>query len=147
MTLDLEKINRVLGFDFGLKRIGVAVGQKLTRTASPVGIVLAQQGEPNWKEVKKIIAEWRPDALLVGLPLNMDDTLSPMAERAQQFAKALEEHCQLPVICVDERLSTFEAKSEFMRIHGLEGIRRGQRVDPFAAVILVESWLNTSISL
>lgn len=145
LTFELENVRRVLGFDFGLRRIGVAVGQRLTRTASPAGIVLAVDGEPNWKDVKKVIADWRPDLLLVGLPLNMDDSMSLIAVRSQNFAKQLEELCQLPVVCVDERLSTFEAKSEFMRVRGLEGIRRGQRVDAFAAVILVEAWLNEPV--
>jgi len=134
--------NAILGFDFGLKRIGVAVGQRFTRTASPVTTLAAHEGVPNWSQVSKVIQAWKPDALIVGIPLNMDDTISAMAERAEAFAKELEVRFQLPVFRIDERLSTFAAKNEFVMIRG-KALKRGQKVDSYAAALLIESWFNT----
>src|SRR5437868_4556129 len=87
----------VLGFDFGTKRIGVAVGQSLTRTARPLAMLKAKEGSPDWNEVARVIAEWKPDALVVGFPLNMDGTEQPLTHRARHFAEQLELHFQLPV--------------------------------------------------
>ena len=139
--LDNKSVQCILGFDFGLKRIGIAVGQKFTKTASPLSTLNANNGVPNWSEIQKMIVAWKPDALLVGLPLNMDDSISDMAKRAEAFACLLEEKFALMVVRMDERLSTREAKHEFMRIRG-KAIKRGQRVDAYAAVLLIESWFN-----
>jgi putative Holliday junction resolvase len=138
----MDNITKILGFDFGLRRIGVAVGQRFTGTASPVTTLLANDGEPNWQEVSNLITTWQPQALLVGMPLNMDGSISVMATRAEDFAKKLETRFNLTVFRIDERLSTFEAKSEFMRVRGQTGMKKGQKVDAFAAVILVEAWLG-----
>jgi putative holliday junction resolvase len=137
-------ISTILGFDFGLRRIGVAIGQKFTGTASPVTTLLANDGIPDWSEIKKLINTWRPQALLVGIPLNMDDSISEMAKRAEAFAKSLEERFDFPVLRIDERLSTFEAKNEFMRVRGQTGMKKGQKVDAFAAVLLIENWLQNA---
>lgn len=142
--MSVNDIKKILGFDFGLRRIGVAVGQRFTKTASPVTTLLAQDGEPNWQELVKLVHAWQPQALLVGIPLNMDGSISEMAKRAENFAQSLEAHFQLPVIRVDERLSTFEAKNEFMRIKGQSGMKKGQKVDAYAAVLLIEEWLQAS---
>ncbi len=100
----------VLAFDFGLRAIGVAAGQTITRTASPVTTLPAKDGVPDWQAVAMLIREWHPVRLLVGLPLNMDGTPSEMGERAEQFAERLHTRTALEVILVDERLSSFEAK-------------------------------------
>jgi putative Holliday junction resolvase len=100
----------VLAFDFGLRNIGVATGQAVTHTASELGIVRARDGVPNWDTLDALVREWRPDVLLVGLPLNMDDTLGDMAERAKRFATRLEARYHLDVELVDERLTSFEAR-------------------------------------
>ncbi len=122
----------VLAFDYGLKHIGVAAGQTVTRTASPLDTISATNGRPDWKSVDKLVSEWRPRRLLVGLPLNMDDTESEMSARARQFANRLAERSGIEVTLVDERLTTFEAASTVDRrdSHGL------------AAVLIAESWLN-----
>jgi putative Holliday junction resolvase len=138
-----SNIAKILGFDFGLRRIGVAVGQKFTGTASPVTTLLAQEGVPIWSEVAALINTWRPDVLLVGIPFNMDDSISPMAKRAEIFAQELEQRFQLSVLRVDERLSTFAAKNEFMHIRGQTSMKRGQKVDAFAAALLIETWLSS----
>lgn len=140
--MNASEISKILGFDFGLRRIGVAVGQRFTGTASPVTTLLAEDGEPHWQEVTEIIKNWQPQALLVGIPLNMDDSISEMAKRAEAFAKDLEVRFHLPVIRMDERLSTFEAKNEFMRIRGQTGMKKGQKVDAYAAVLLIEGWFE-----
>ena len=129
----------VLGFDFGLSRIGVAVGQTITRTASPAGILSAKQGEPDWDEVAKTVWRWKPQLLLVGLPLNTDDTDSDISRQAKQFAKTMEQY-NLPVQLVDERYSTREAHWKLEEIHGdRQGYRR---VDDIAACLIVETWLK-----
>ena len=107
-----ETTERVLAFDFGLRHIGVASGQSITATASPVTTLSAQDGAPTWAQVKALVREWRPTRLLVGLPLNMDDTESDMSERARHFAAQLETMFALPVSLVDERLSTREAATQ-----------------------------------
>ena len=77
----------ILGFDFGLKRIGVAVGQTVTQSARPLTILNAKQGVPDWLEIKKLILEWGVNALIVGLPLNMDGTEQPITARAREFGQ------------------------------------------------------------
>ena len=100
----------VLAFDFGLRNIGVATGQAVTHTASELGTVRARDGVPDWHAMDALVREWQPDVLVVGLPLNMDDSLSDMAARAKRFATKLETRYRLHVELVDERLTSFEAR-------------------------------------
>jgi putative Holliday junction resolvase len=100
----------VLAFDFGLRNIGVATGQAITRTASEIATVRARDGVPDWNTVDALVRQWEPDALLVGLPLNMDDTESEMSTRAKSFARKLRSRYRLTVELVDERLTSFEAR-------------------------------------
>lgn len=100
----------VLAFDFGLRNIGVATGQAITRTASEIATVRARDGVPDWNTVDALVRQWQPDALLVGLPLNMDDTESEMSTRAKSFARKLRSRYRLTVELVDERLTSFEAR-------------------------------------
>ncbi len=103
-------VKTVLAFDFGLRNIGVATGQVITRTANEVTTLRARDGVPNWSVIDTIVREWQPDVLLVGLPLNMDDSESPMAVRAKRFAEKLRRRLRIDVELVDERLTSFEAK-------------------------------------
>lgn len=121
----------VLAFDFGLRHIGVAVGQQITATASPLTTLRARDGQPEWPALKQLIAEWAPRRLLVGLPLNMDDTDSPMAERARAFAEALARRTGVPVSLVDERLTSRAAREQG------EGAAHER-----AAVLIAETWLH-----
>jgi putative Holliday junction resolvase len=100
----------VLAFDFGLRNIGVATGQAITHTASEIATVRARDGVPDWNTVDALVRQWQPDALLVGLPLNMDDTESEMSTRAKAFARKLRSRYRLAVELVDERLTSFEAR-------------------------------------
>ena len=131
----------LLGFDYGMKQIGVAVGQAITGQARELCILKAQNGAPDWSQVEKLIREWQPDAIVVGLPLNMDGTPSEMSARAEKFARRLNGRFNLPVHTHDERLTTFEAKGQRLS----EGQRDGYRqrpVDAIAAALLLEGWLQ-----
>ena len=121
----------VLGFDFGTSKIGVAVGQRLTSTASPIGKVRASQGKPNWAAMDRIILEWQPYLLVVGLPLNMDDSKGDMAEAAERFARRMQGRYKIPFEMFDERLSTFEAMQQ-----------QYDDIDAAAACLILESWLS-----
>ena len=100
----------VMGFDFGQTKIGIAVGQRVTATANALAIIKARDGKPDWNALDPIIREWQPGQLVVGLPLNMDDTMSDMGEAASKFGRRLHGRYNIPVDMVDERLSTFEAR-------------------------------------
>lgn len=133
-----------LGFDFGLKRMGVAVGQKLTATAQPLETLSVKEGQPDWAKIKKMVATWRPQACIVGLPLRLDDKDQPITIAARRFAKKLEVVCALPVFYVDERLTTVEARALLFDQGGYRKIKKSQ-VDSFAASIILEQWLKCPI--
>ena len=120
--------SHVLAFDFGLKHIGVAVGQTVTRTASGLTTLTASAGRPQWNELLALLNEWQPSAVLVGLPLNMDGTESDMSGRAREFAAALEARYQSPVHMVDERLTSRASK-------------HATNPHEMAAVLIAETWL------
>jgi putative Holliday junction resolvase len=131
----------VLGFDFGLKNIGVAVGQELTATASPLSVIKANDGKPNWDDIEKLITQWQPQVLVVGLPLNMDGTEQEMTFRAKKFGNRLHGRFGLPVEWEDERLSTYEAL-DHLGIHDkMQSKQRGD-VDRVSAKLILQSWLN-----
>ncbi|HET7369789.1 MAG TPA: Holliday junction resolvase RuvX [Gammaproteobacteria bacterium] len=132
-----------LAFDFGLRRIGVAVGQTLTQTAGGLGIVAAHDGEPDWKAVERLADEWHPQALVVGIPYNADGSEQPITERAREFAQTLGERLGLPVHLVDERLSSHAAEAELKteRQAGRRRLRKGD-IDSRAARLILESWLR-----
>ncbi|MFC3608308.1 Holliday junction resolvase RuvX [Stutzerimonas tarimensis] len=136
----MSKPRLLLGFDYGTRQIGVAVGQAVTGQARELCTLRAQNGVPDWSRLEGLLREWQPDALVVGLPLNMDGTASEMSERAQKFARRLAGRFNLPVHTQDERLTTYEAKGERMR-QGQHGGYRERPVDALAAALLLESWL------
>jgi putative Holliday junction resolvase len=132
-----------LAFDFGTQRIGVAVGQSITRTASPLIALKANDGIPNWDHIAALITEWQPQQLIIGLPLNMDGSESEMSARAKKFANRLHGRFGLPAQLWDERLSSFEARGE-MRARGAKNIKennyRDGKVDSLSACLILESW-------
>lgn len=132
----MERHQRVIAFDFGLRHIGVASGQTITGSASPLDELRANRGEPDWNAVKRLVREWRPDVLLVGLPLNMDDTDNHITVRARAFASALHRQTNVPVLLVDERLSTRAANDTL-----LAG-REHKHHHGMAACVIAETWLN-----
>ncbi|MFE8070184.1 Holliday junction resolvase RuvX [Marinobacteraceae bacterium S3BR75-40.1] len=128
-----------MAFDFGVRWIGVAAGQTLTGTGSPVARLNARDGIPDWEEIGGLLKEWRPSRLVVGLPLNMDGSESDMATRARKFAKRLHGRYHLPVDLVDERLTSHEAKQQ-ARDAGHGGDFGTAGIDDRAAVLILESW-------
>lgn len=130
-----------LGFDFGFKRIGVAVGQHLTGSASPLPTLSAKQGVPDWNALSMLIQEWRPCALIVGLPKTIDDKKLYTTRASQQFANQLKVRYALPVHLVDERLSTVEARAHVFEQGGYRKIKQVQ-LDSIAACIILEQWLQ-----
>lgn len=130
-----------LGFDFGTKYIGVAVGQTLTKTAKPLTSIYNIEGTPDWKNIKKIIAEWQPHVLIVGVPVNMDGTPQPITFLAQQFCIQLGKQTQLPVFEIDERLTTVEARSQIFSHKGSKGLTKAA-IDSYSAKLILEDWLS-----
>jgi putative Holliday junction resolvase len=130
-----------LGFDFGYKRIGVAVGQRLTCSASPLTTLAAKQGIPDWDLIKKIISQWAPQGLIVGLPTCIDDSELYTTEAARRFAKQLGKRFSLPVHLVDERLSTVEAREQLFAQGGYRKLKNSE-VDSIAACVILEQWLQ-----
>jgi len=133
---------RVLGFDFGTTRIGLAIGQSLTASASPIDPVRARDGIPDWNQLDAVIAEWQPDALVVGIPLNMDGSISDMARRARKFANRIQDRYQRPCYLCDERLTTAEAKRIHLDAGGGTNFRL-ESVDGIAARLILEDWFNS----
>ena len=117
----------LLAFDFGTKSIGVAVGQRITGTARPLPAIKAQDGTPDWNIIERLLKEWQPDEIIVGLPLNMDGTEQPLTARARKFA--------------NERLSTVEARSGLFEQGGYRALNKG-KVDSASAVIILESYFE-----
>lgn len=132
----------LLGFDFGTKSIGVAVGQQLTGTARALSALKAQDGIPDWNLIGKLLKEWQPDYVVVGLPLNMDGTEQPLTERARKFANRLHGRFGVRVEMQDERLSTVEARADLFERGGFRALQKGQ-VDSQSAVIILEDWFDT----
>ncbi len=131
----------ILAFDFGTRSIGAAVGQTLTGTADELAPLKAKDGIPNWDEIAKLIANWQPDTILVGLPLNMDGSESELGTRARKFANRIHGRFGLAVEMMDERLSTFSAKGEAMQ-RGHRGNYRDKPVDSIAARLILESFFE-----
>lgn len=132
----------LLGFDFGTKSIGVAVGQQLTGTARALTALKAQDGTPDWKLLEKLLKEWQPDYVVVGLPLNMDGTEQELTARARKFANRLHGRFGVRVELQDERLSTVEARADLFERGGFRALQKGQ-VDSQSAVIILEDWFDT----
>lgn len=132
----------LLGFDFGTKSIGVAVGQQLTGTARALTALKAQDGTPDWKLIEKLLKEWQPNYVVVGLPLNMDGTEQELTARARKFANRLHGRFGIRVELQDERLSTVEARADLFERGGFRALQKGQ-VDSQSAVIILEDWFDT----
>lgn len=133
----------VLGFDVGMRRIGVAVGNALTGNASAVAVVDVHAAGPDWGQVDRLLRDWRPDGLIVGDPMTLDGGDQPIRQAARAFAEALRQRAQLPVAMVDERNSSQEAARRFAaaRADGRRKRRDAEVLDAVAAAVIVERWL------
>jgi putative Holliday junction resolvase len=130
-----------LGFDFGMKNIGVAVGQELTKTANPLTVIKAREGIPDWDQIKNLIEQWQPQLLIIGLPFNMDGTEQEMTKAARRFGNRLNGRFQIPIDWQDERLSTFEALEQLGIRSKMQSNKR-EDVDRISAQLILQSWLN-----
>jgi putative holliday junction resolvase len=135
----MKKPKILIAFDFGMKRIGVAIGQTVTQTARPLDTIQAKDGVPNWAAVTKLIKKWLPDALVVGIPLNMDGSDQAITHHAREFADMLGEHFQIPVHEMDERLTTKDARERLFAQGGYKALQDGQ-VDRVAAQLILQNW-------
>jgi putative Holliday junction resolvase len=141
----MYKAGYCIGFDYGLKKIGYAIGQFVTFTAQPKGMIVVKDGCPDWNTIDQIIREWRPICLVVGLPKTMDNQPLYITEHALNFAKELEKY-QLTVHLADERMTTKEAKSYLFEKGGFKALSYG-KVDSVAAAILLEHWMTADEEL
>ena len=132
-----------LAFDFGTKSIGCAVGQSITGTAQALPAFKAQDGIPNWDAIEKCLKEWKPDIVVVGLPLNMNGTEQDLTLRARKFANRLQGRFGVNVQLQDERLTTTEARSEIFDRGGFRALKKG-KVDGISACLILESWFEVA---
>jgi len=128
----------LLGFDYGTHKIGVAVGQPLTRTATPLETLGLVNRKPDWQRITRLLEEWQPEALVVGHPFEMTDREANNAAGAKRFARQLNGRFRLPVHLADERLTSREAWSQL----GDTAAADPTRVDAYAAKLILETWLN-----
>jgi len=131
----------LMGFDFGRRRIGVAVLQTLTGQARPLKTLGAVVGKPDWRSIHALIAEWTPVALVVGLPVNADGTEHDVTRSARRFGNRLGNDSRLPVYWIDERLSSHEAAQRLSQRTGHKP-RSDQPLDAEAASVILETWLT-----
>lgn len=130
----------LLGFDFGLRKIGVAVGQRITCTANPLSPLKAESGIPDWDTIQALIDTWHIRGFVVGIPLNLDGTDQAITLAARKFARRLNGRFHLPVYLVDERYTTKAARA-YLRDNPLD--QKKTTVDSYAAKIILESWLSS----
>jgi len=136
-----HKITTVLGLDYGKKRIGVATGQTITNTSTPITTLLQVDGSPNWDGIQEQIRQWNPDALIVGIPYHLDGTESEMTKTVEQFCVQLEKRTSCPVYRVNETLSSYEAEAALKQTTKITQQNKGE-IDKMAAAIIVQSWLD-----
>ena len=135
----------VLAFDFGQRRIGVACGDTVSRSAAPLDAVPVNAGGPRWELIDALLRDWQPALAVVGLPYNVDGSDSVMTQAARRFAAELERRCRLPVVLVDERYSSREAEARLKSARA-SGMRRRRvakaDVDAAAACVILERWFT-----
>ena len=136
-----KPIETVLGFDFGAKRIGIASGQVLTGNANPLTTLTNVNNKPDWESIEKLIAEWKPQALIVGLPYLLDGKETEMTIRADKFSRRLHGRFGLPVFTISETLSSFEAE-EILKQNKKIDKQNKHEIDKLAAALITETWLQ-----
>lgn len=134
--------NAYLGFDYGTKKIGMAVGQLVTKTASPLETIRSLNQVPNWDKIAQLIAQWQPIGLIVGVSRQADGSDNPVTPRILKFCRQLNGRYNLPVFQIDEALSTFEAKQMLYDDIQLSASKLWEVQDQLAAQLILQSWLN-----
>jgi putative pre-16S rRNA nuclease len=135
----------LIGFDFGKKYIGVAVGQEITGSATPLGSIKAKDGIPNWDSLNSYIKEWQPDLIVVGLPLNMDGSEQQLTRDARKFGNRVSSQCATQVVFQDERLTTADAKEQLFAQGGYRNLKK-DHIDAYSAVLIIESFFENRLS-
>jgi putative Holliday junction resolvase len=131
-----------LGFDFGNKKIGTAVGQTTTGTASPLQTIRSLNQVPNWDVISGLIQEWQPAGLVVGISKQSDGSDNVITPRMFKFCRQLEGRYNLPVYQQDETLSTFEAKQLLFDEVSVSASKLWEVQDQLAAQLILQTWLN-----
>lgn len=135
----------LLGFDYGKRRIGVAVGQEITHTAQGLTTIVCTNDQPDWDAIDKLVRQWQPQLLVVGMPHNMDDSPHELAPVVQSFGDKLRHRYQLPVVWIDERLSSREAEQRITASQRPKQRKQDKaEVDKLAAELILQSWLNSN---
>ncbi len=133
----------VIGFDFGKKYIGVAVGQEMTGSASPLGSIKANDGIPNWDSLASYLQEWQPDFIVIGLPLNMDGSEQQLTVDAKKFGNRVAGRFGVKVEFQDERLTTADAKEQLFARGGYKNLTK-DNIDAESARLIIESFFEQS---
>lgn len=133
---------RVLGLDHGDRRIGVAISDSLGMLAYPIQYIDIKDESNGFNEIRSLIEEYKVSKIVVGVPVSLDGSIGPQAKRATYFTKLLSEHTDVPVVVVDERLSTKEAERK-IKEGGRRSVERGD-VDSAAAAVILQSYLDSS---
>ncbi|QIE02223.1 Holliday junction resolvase RuvX [Buchnera aphidicola] len=136
----------ILAFDFGIKKIGVAVGENIIKKGRPLKFLHAHNGYPNWYSVQSLINLWEPKLIIVGLPLNINGTKQTITNKSEKFANLLQSKFNITVKMHDERLTTVEAKSIMFYKYGFKSLKKIDNIHSYAAVIILESWLNRNVN-
>lgn len=132
----------VLAFDFGEKRIGVAVGETILKLAHPLATIASIENTVKFEQIAALISEWRPQLLIVGLPTHMDGEAHLMTQLSKKFAQRLEGRFNLPVMMVDERLSSAEA-AQSLKEQGITGLQQKAMIDQVAAQTILQSYFDS----
>ncbi len=123
----------LLCFDYGIKRIGTAVGQTITSTATALEIIKTINNKPDWNSITRLINEWGPDLLIIGKPYQLDGSRQEMTDIAERFSRQLEGRYQIKVEMIEEQLSSYEARRELKSTYDLDAV---------AARLILETWLS-----
>mgnify|MGYP000168001127 CR=1 FL=1 len=133
----------IIGLDFGKKYIGVAVGQEITGSATPLGSVKAKDGIPNWDSLSNYLTDWQPDLIVIGLPLNMDGSEQQLTKDAKKFGNRIAGRFGLKVEFQDERLTTADAKEQLFSRGGYKNLKK-DNIDAESARLIIESFFERS---
>lgn len=139
-----DKITSVLGFDYGKKRIGIATGQTITHSATPCTTLNQVDGNPDWPAIETEIKQWKPQALIVGMPYHTDGSENKMTAAARHFCYELKKRFKLPVFEVNEALSSQQAE-EILKQDIKINKQNKHEIDRIAAAIIVQRWLDQQI--
>lgn len=133
---------RLIGIDYGAARIGVASGQMVTKTATPITTIIAKNGTPDWVKFDKLIKQWCPDEIIIGLPIDTKNRETAITKEARGFAKKIQERYQKPVHLINETFSTREARWRLEEVQ--QKPNSHLKVDALAACIILETWMNVN---